>query len=167
MRQEGLRARAEVEARRRAEDHARAERERAPEIVLGSFMTFGTLQEAQQPIVELGLVSPEGRPGWHGWLSEWLGRARCRSVPGSSTSEKAKKWSRPWQRLLVMRMSGRKKGRCEMWKFCPAVRRRGVSSTGAAPTQCGNQAFGELPHGGLRARRRRRCQAYSRVRTTG
>jgi hypothetical protein len=67
MRQERLRA--EMEARRQAEEHARAEREREPEWVLGAFMTFGTLKEAQQLTVELGLVSPD-RLSRLAWMDE-------------------------------------------------------------------------------------------------
>ena len=111
MRQEGLRR--EMEARRQAEERARAERERAQEWVLVSLMTIGTLQEAQQLIVEVGLVSPD-RLSRLAWMEarERLGRAGCRSAPGSSTSGKATTWSRPWQQLLVMRMCGRKTARC-------------------------------------------------------
>ncbi len=57
LRQEGLRA--EIEAKKRAEERARAERDWAPAMVLGAFMTIGTRQEAQQLIAQLGLVSPE------------------------------------------------------------------------------------------------------------
>jgi hypothetical protein len=102
MRQEGVRA--AMEARRLTEEHARAERERATGWVLGSFMTFGTLKEAQQLIVELGLlkktwefeiswrgagggVASEAAGAYSGYiLSPWsprpsIGRAVFRSLP--------------------------------------------------------------------------------------
>jgi hypothetical protein len=51
------RVRAEMEAQREAENQARAGRERAQATVLGSFMTYGTRQQAQALIETLGLAS--------------------------------------------------------------------------------------------------------------
>ena len=129
MRQEGVRA--EMEARRLTEEHARAERERATEWVLGSFMTFGTLQEAQQLIVELGLVSPD-RLSRLAWMDE-------REVGPGTRSQRSWFFNARKSEEVVAAMAAAarhayvrtKEGK--MRKFCPAARRKGVSSTGAAP----------------------------------
>jgi hypothetical protein len=130
MRQEGVRA--AMEARRLTEEHARRERERATEWVLGSFMTFGTLQEAQQLIVELGLVSPD-RLSRLAWMDE-------REFGPGTRSQRSWFFNARKSEEVVAAMAAAachayvrtKEGK--MWKFCQAARRKGVSSPGAAPT---------------------------------
>ena len=128
MRQEGLRR--EMEARRQAEERARAERERAQEWVLVSLMTIGTLQEAQQLIVEVGLVSPD-RLSRLAWME-------ARAVGPGTVSQRSWFFNVRKSEEVVAAMAAAarhayvrtKTGK--MWKLCRATR-GGSSRTWAAP----------------------------------
>ncbi len=84
-------------------------------MVLGAFMTIGTLPEAQQRIVKLRLVSPDG-------LSE------RETVPGTS-SQRSWFLSVRKSKEVVAAMAAAARHEYvrttagERWKFCPAVRR--------------------------------------------
>ena len=129
MRQEGLRR--EMEARRQAEERARAERERAQEWVLVSLMTIGTLQEAQQLIVEVGLVSPDrlSRLAWMEARAVGPGRVSQRSwfFNVRKSDDVVAAMAAAARHAYVRTKDGK------MWKLCPAMR-GGSSRTGAAPT---------------------------------
>ena len=77
-RREGVRK--EVEAKRRAEEYARVERERAQAMVLGSLMTYGPRDQAQTLAGKLGLA-PEATLRRLKWMSE-------REVAGGKLSQR-------------------------------------------------------------------------------
>ena len=130
-RQEGLRA--EVEARRQAEERARAERERAPKMVRGAFMTIGTLQAAKKLIVTLGLASEVTLS-----VLQWMETREI--VPGTKSQ---RSWFLEVEESKVveaMAAAGRhaylRTPAGEMWKFCPLTLRRRAPTEipRAAPT---------------------------------
>ena len=120
-----------MEARRQAEERARAERERAQEWVLVSLMTIGTLQEAQQLIVEVGLVSPDrlSRLAWMEARAVGPGRVSQRSwfFNVRKSDDVVAAMAAAARHAYVRTKDGK------MWKLCPAMR-GGSSRTGAAPT---------------------------------
>ena len=123
-----------MEARRQAEpEYARAERDRAQVKVLGSFMTYGSREQAQKLAVKLGLA-PEETLLRLAWMGE-------REASGGTTSQRtwffyafeskvrAARDSEAAARHEYLTTDGVR------WKFSTPVRREPGGSAWTAPAQ--------------------------------
>ena len=125
-RREGVRK--EVEAKRRAEEYARVERERAQAMVLGSLMTYGPRDQAQTLAGKLGLA-PEATLRRLKWMSQ-------REVAGGKLSQRTEYFFAYADKVKAARDAAAQHEYLTMdgvqWKFNTPTRSKGSAWTSPA-----------------------------------
>jgi len=122
--------RVEFEARRQAgEDQVRREREHARgETVLGAFMTYGTPEQAQKLLVELGLAV-------EGTLIEWMEPREYEGKISHRTRYFFAEKRKVEEAIAAATNREYLRAKAGLWKFCLPARRASGGSTTTASTQ--------------------------------